>query len=102
MNLSYSTGAIGKTCWNVTHPLKSVSLQKVENKARLKAKQVQLSFINLHALSLIIEYLHRRSLRERSLSIEQRGGGRFSKNLANILRPPHYVKLFFDNPTEIK
>ena len=30
------------------------------------------------------------------------GGGRFSKNLAKILRPPHYIKLFFDNPTEIK
>ena len=29
-----STGAIGKTCWNVTHPLKRVSLQKVENKRR--------------------------------------------------------------------
>ena len=62
MNLSCSTGAIGKTCCNVTHPLKRVSLQKVENKgdkARLKTKQVQLSSINLHALSLIIEYLHK-------------------------------------------
>ena len=29
-------------------------------------------------------------------------GRRSSKNLATILRPPHYVKLFFDNPTEIR
>ena len=50
MNLSCSTGAIGKTCWNVTYPLKR------------ETKQVQLSLVSLHALSLIIEYLHKKSL----------------------------------------
>ena len=52
--------------------------------------------------ALLKTFLQQSFIRERSLSIEQRGGGRFSKNLAKILRPSHYVKLFFDNPTEIK
>ena len=41
-------------------------------------------------------------IREQSLSIEQRGAEDFPKFWQKFLRPPHYVKLFFDNPTEIK
>ena len=40
------------------------------DKARLKTKQVQLSFINLHASSLIIEYLHKNHLVKSSQNIK--------------------------------